>query len=176
MPSLSSRPLNGQCSTSADCDVTGGLSVKTPLLPPSSPHPEMGHLSQHACYLSPSVQLYPPMTILNTAAQVILPGGQSSAGGIPQDTDKLTPAPSQGPVGPGKAALIYVCHRCLLSSSRFHFCELTYSDHLADRDSFTHKPSQERETWNRDRFTDLENILMVIKGERVGRDKLGVWD
>ena len=29
---------------------------------------------------------------------------------------------------------------------------------------------------NRNRLTDTENKLMVTKGERVGRDKLGVWD
>ena len=28
---------------------------------------------------------------------------------------------------------------------------------------------------NRNRLTDIENKLMVTKGE-VGRDKLGVWD
>ena len=31
--------------------------------------------------------------------------------------------------------------------------------------------------WNRSRLTDIENKLMVTKGERGwGRDKLGVWD
>ena len=29
---------------------------------------------------------------------------------------------------------------------------------------------------NRNRLTDLENKCMVTKGERQGRDKLGVWD
>lgn len=29
---------------------------------------------------------------------------------------------------------------------------------------------------NRNRLTDVENKLRVTKGERVGRDKLGVWD
>ena len=29
---------------------------------------------------------------------------------------------------------------------------------------------------NRNRATDIENKLMVTKGERGGRDKLGVWD
>ena len=29
---------------------------------------------------------------------------------------------------------------------------------------------------NRNRLTDMENKLMVTKGERGGRDKLGVWD
>ena len=29
---------------------------------------------------------------------------------------------------------------------------------------------------NRNRLTDIENKLMVTKGERAGRDKLGVWD
>ena len=29
---------------------------------------------------------------------------------------------------------------------------------------------------NRSRFTDTENKRMVTKGERGGRDKLGVWD
>ena len=29
---------------------------------------------------------------------------------------------------------------------------------------------------NRSRFTDVENKLMVTKGERMGREKLGVWD
>ena len=32
-------------------------------------------------------------------------------------------------------------------------------------------------TRNRNRLTDIENKLVVIKGEReVGRGKLGVWD
>ena len=29
---------------------------------------------------------------------------------------------------------------------------------------------------NRNRFTDIENKLMVTKGESGGRDKLGGWD
>ena len=29
---------------------------------------------------------------------------------------------------------------------------------------------------NRNRLTDIENKLTVPKGERGGRDKLGVWD
>ena len=29
---------------------------------------------------------------------------------------------------------------------------------------------------NRNRLTDLEKKLMVPKGEKRGRDKLGVWD
>ena len=29
---------------------------------------------------------------------------------------------------------------------------------------------------NRNRPTDIENKLMATKGERGGRDKLGVWD
>ena len=29
---------------------------------------------------------------------------------------------------------------------------------------------------NRNRLTDIENKLMVTKRERMGRDKLGVWD
>ena len=29
---------------------------------------------------------------------------------------------------------------------------------------------------NRNRVTDVENKLMVAKGDRRGRDKLGVWD
>ena len=28
---------------------------------------------------------------------------------------------------------------------------------------------------NRNRLTDIENKLMVTKGETVGRDKLGIW-
>ena len=29
---------------------------------------------------------------------------------------------------------------------------------------------------NRNRLTDIENKLMVTKGEREGKDKCGVWD